>query len=100
MWQGPWDAALGQSTYCQEVSIQLAASALGKHPGKPCLPASLFPSLSKAKFQDLMMVLSRSQGLGLTSWDYMLVQRGEKDFQTSVLCKTVEYVIVVPMDSH
>jgi len=47
--------------------MQLAAGALGTHSGEPCSPASLFPSLSKAKFQDLVMVLSRSQALGLMS---------------------------------
>ena len=101
VWQDPWDAVLGQSTYCQEVNIQLAASALGKHPGEPCSPTSLFPSPSKAKFQDLMMVLNRNQGLGLKSWQYSLVQRWKKDFQTSVLCKkTVECVTVVTMYNH
>lgn len=78
VWQGPWDAVLGQPTYYQEVSIQLAASALGKHPGEPCSPASLFPSLFKEKFQNLVMVLSRNRGLGLMSWQYSLIQRGAK----------------------
>lgn len=78
VWQGPWCRVLGQPMYCQEVSIQLAGSALGKHPGEPCSPASCFPSLSKAKFQDLIMVLSKNQGLEVMFWQYSLIQRGEK----------------------
>lgn len=65
--------------------MQLAARALGKRPGEPCSAASLSSSLSKAKFQDLMMVLGSNQGLGLMSWQYSLLKRGKKDFQTRVL---------------
>lgn len=65
--------------------MQLAARALGKRPGEPRSTASLSPSLLKAQFQVLMTVLSSNQGLGLMSWQYSLLKRGEKDFQTRVL---------------
>lgn len=65
--------------------MQLAARALGKRPGEPHSTASLSPSLLKAQFQVLMTVLSSNQGLGLMSWQYSLLKRGEKDFQTRVL---------------
>lgn len=48
-------------------------------------PASLFPSLPKANIQDLIMMLTRNQGLRITSSPYSLIQRGKREIQTSVL---------------